>query len=329
MSKVWYCVNCGYEVKSRGRCHSCRERLQLSPLPELEVGDEDDEVGYRLDDWEDAARGRLIQGLIDAGIRHRFEDDELVVAADDEERVDDLVEEAAETAEEDDDFREIHLVEDVFVSDKDRAETYVPGIGLVDAHGRPLQSAGRPHYAISTLERDELEELTVQVRRLRVAARRLRVDPTDMEADGDVAEASAAVFVTDQFPGLNTDTWEAVGRTTRRLLGALGSEEALEDEISRQAGILSVLLDLIADERAEAEASGSAAGGLSEAIGGGSAGGAASGGRAPVGGSEMADQGSAQVAYPDETAEEDETGDHPSDEHPGAADGVGAGADTA
>ena len=29
-TKVWYCANCGYEVTSRGRCHSCGERLVAS-----------------------------------------------------------------------------------------------------------------------------------------------------------------------------------------------------------------------------------------------------------------------------------------------------------
>ena len=51
--KVWFCARCGYEVNSRGRCHSCSERLVPSPLPELESGPEDDEVGYRLDLWDD------------------------------------------------------------------------------------------------------------------------------------------------------------------------------------------------------------------------------------------------------------------------------------
>ncbi|MBO0730213.1 MAG: hypothetical protein J2P57_13215, partial [Acidimicrobiaceae bacterium] len=39
------------------------------------------------------------------------------------------------------------------------------------------------------------------------------------------------------------DTWAAVGRVTRRLLGALGAEEALEEEIRRQAAILERLLE--------------------------------------------------------------------------------------
>ena len=95
MSKIWYCPNCGYEVNSRGRCHSCRSRLVASALPELETGDEDDEVGYRLDDWVDRDRGRLIESLNTLEILHRFEDDELVVAADDEARVDDLIAEIA------------------------------------------------------------------------------------------------------------------------------------------------------------------------------------------------------------------------------------------
>ncbi len=90
-TKVWYCANCGYEVTSRGRCHSCGERLVASSLPELESGPDDDEVGYRLDLWDDPTRARLIEALISAGVQHRFEDEELVILAVDEAEVDQLV----------------------------------------------------------------------------------------------------------------------------------------------------------------------------------------------------------------------------------------------
>lgn len=75
------------------------------------------------------------------------------------------------------------------------------------------------------------------------AARRLTVDPTDMEADADVGEASAGVFMQDEFYGTDAETWAAVGRVTRRLLVALGAEEAMEDEIRLQASILAKLLE--------------------------------------------------------------------------------------
>jgi hypothetical protein len=91
VSKIWYCYNCGYEVTSKGRCHQCKEKFLPSPLPELEAGEEEAEVGYRLEDWADATRGRLIHSLVRSGILHRFEDDELVVRTDDEEEVDELV----------------------------------------------------------------------------------------------------------------------------------------------------------------------------------------------------------------------------------------------
>src|ERR1700738_1282900 len=91
MSRVWYCANCGYEVDRGGRCHSCKEPLVESPLPELAEGEADDEVGYRLADWDDTQRGGLIQALIDSEIPHRFEADELVVAADNEAAADAIV----------------------------------------------------------------------------------------------------------------------------------------------------------------------------------------------------------------------------------------------
>ena len=102
-AKVWFCARCGYEVNSRGRCHSCGERLLSSPLPELDSGPEDEEVGYRLDQWDDETRGRLIQVLISAGVRHRFEEEELVILAADEARVDRIVAQVTGALPEDDD----------------------------------------------------------------------------------------------------------------------------------------------------------------------------------------------------------------------------------
>ena len=59
--------------------------------------------------------------------------------------------------------------------------------------------------------------------------RRLRDNPTDMQADAALGEASAAVFAVDYLPDMDEYDLAAVGRVTRRLLGALGADEALED----------------------------------------------------------------------------------------------------
>jgi hypothetical protein len=224
VSKIWYCYNCGYEVTSKGRCHQCKEKFLPSPLPELEAGEEEAEVGYRLEDWADATRGRLIHSLVRSGILHRFEDDELVVRTDDEEEVDELVAAAAASAPE---------------APPARSDLVGPG------GDRLADDAGEQPFSdeVVDLSDEQLEVLTDQIRLLHDAADRLQADPTDMEADGDVAEASAAVFMTDDLPGVDPDVWAAVGRTTRRLLGALGSDEAQEDEITRQSGILAVLLE--------------------------------------------------------------------------------------
>jgi hypothetical protein len=229
MSKIWYCPNCGYEVKSRGRCHSCRSRLVASDLPELETGDEDDEVGYRLDDWADRDRGRLIEGLNELEVLHRFEDDELVVAADDEARVDDLIAEISSTPSE--------------------AGSYDDGSGV----------GGDRADADETEDGEDDEWVTSALRLLADAAHRLRQDPTDMNADADVAEASAAVFTVDDFYGADPETWAAVGRVTRRLLSALGDDEALEDQIRSQAGVLYKLLDPLIESFDVAEDQGSMA----------------------------------------------------------------------
>jgi hypothetical protein len=211
MSKIWYCPNCGYEVSSRGRCHQCRQRLVASSLPELPAGEEDDEVGYRLDSWTDRERGRLIEQLNELEILHRFEEDELVVAAEDETRVDDLVAELAANPEEDE-----------------------PG---PSGSGAPGELGGD-----EATDDDQEAWVGAAVRLLRDATSRLRRDPTDMLADADVAEASAAVFMVDRFGDADEETWAAVGRVTRRLLSALGADDALEDEIRSQAAVLDKLL---------------------------------------------------------------------------------------
>jgi hypothetical protein len=80
------------------------------------------------------------------------------------------------------------------------------------------------------------------------ASRRLEVDPTDMIADGDLAEAAAGVFAIDAAWGVDEETWAAIGRVTRRLLGALGADEALEEEIAITSALLSRMLADLKDK---------------------------------------------------------------------------------
>jgi hypothetical protein len=215
VTRIWYCSNCGYEVTSRGRCHACRQKLVPSALPQLEGLDEEDEVGYRIDGWSDRDRGRLIDQLNGHQILHRFEEDELIVAAEDEEAVDDLVELAALPA---------------------------------SASEAGLSSGAQPPDAEPSFEDASVDDpsSTSDVQLLADAARRLHVDPTDMLADADVAEASTAVFVSDHFASMDADTWAAVGRVTRKLLAVLGADEALEDDIRTEAGVLARLLEPVA-----------------------------------------------------------------------------------
>ena len=223
-TRVWFCRTCGYEVPARGRCHACGNRLEPSPLPELTpADDEEDEVGYNLDGWSGPARARLIVALIEAGIEHRFEEEELVVAVDDEERTDDIVA-AIVAGGPDEELLDGDLLDG-------------------DLLGGDIAEAVADETLISGVEL------------LRSAAHRLREDPTDMQADGDVAQASAVVFAADDFYATDRETWAAVGRVTRRLLAALGAEEALEEEIRVQAAILAKLLDPVSSPVPASDAS--------------------------------------------------------------------------
>ena len=222
MAEIWYCVRCGYEVHKRGKCHNCKEPLVASPLKELAEGEVPDEVGYSLEEWDDAARGELIAALVDRKLRHRFDGDELVVAADDEVTVDELVDQLSAPDE-------------------------------VDEEAEP--AAG---------------DATAVLAALYDAAGRLRLDPTDMIADGDLAEAAGRMFALEDPPGVDPATWAAVGRVTRRLLGALGADEALEDEIAEASVLLCRLLEEFADHDVlSAESMAAAAAATPRLVGGG------------------------------------------------------------
>src|SRR5579875_3208434 len=269
--KVWFCANCGYEVTSRGRCYRCRERLVASPLPELPVMDDDDEVGYRLEEWDEAGRARLIVALIRANVTHRFDDEELVVAAADEERVDDLLEDvaatlAAEAAEagQAGEAAEAGMADvagqageagvagqaggappagegnQAAATPAGEAGAEGAGVGVApageagaegadvgvaaaalpgetaatgaDSAGGPSPDreaaggqapggeAARRGLVFDPGDTPAPESEVARLRLLYGAARRLERDPTDMQADGDVAEASATVFSVDHFP---------------------------------------------------------------------------------------------------------------------------------
>src|SRR6202021_2917679 len=100
--------------------------------------------------------GDLIEGLIDAGILHRFEEDELIVGVADEKATDELV----------------------------AGVTGRSGAGDIGDGAGP-------------------DELLSRVQGL-------QADPPDMHADADVGESSALLFLIDDFPGTDPDTWAAI-----------------------------------------------------------------------------------------------------------------------
>jgi len=253
LSKIWYCRNCGYEVGSRGRCHACKEKLTPSALAELPVGPEDDEVGYRIDGWGGAERGELIVRLNDLGIPHRFEDEELVVDASDESRVDDLVAVLGDL------LRPRRLRATAPSGPEDPAdgdpEEGDPEEG--DPDGESLDSEDSDESpdsegpdgeesdgeGVAQPAEEDSPALKAAVELLSDAVARLSEDPTDMQADADVAEASASVFTVERYGRFDEQEWAAVGRVTRQLLALLGAEEALDEAISTQAAVLGRLLN--------------------------------------------------------------------------------------
>ena len=258
MSRVWFCRNCGYEVRSRGRCHSCKEKLTPSALPELAVGSEDDEVGYRIDGWGAAERGELIVRLNDLGIPHRFEDEELVVDAADEDRVDDLVAILGDLLSEPASYADPALGSDPDDPDEpdepsnDSEALAVDVDADVDTEGavsRTREATGGGGAEPGRSDADKHPEVAAAVRLLSDAVDRLCKDPTDMQADADVAEASAWVFTVERYANFDDQEWAAIGRVTRRLLSLLGADEALEQEISTEAAVLQRLLAPVAGTR--------------------------------------------------------------------------------
>jgi hypothetical protein len=253
LSKVWYCRNCGYEVGSRGRCHACKEKLTLSALAELPVGPEDDEVGYRIDGWGGAERGELIVRLNDLGIPHRFEGEELVVEASDESRVDDLVAVLGDL------LRPRRLLATAPGGPEDPDDGDAGGESLDsedsaespdgedsdagDSDGEDSDGEDSDGEGLAQPAEEDSPTLKAAVELLSDAVARLSEDPTDMQADADVAEASASVFTVERYGRFDEQEWAAVGRVTRQLLALLGAEEALDEAISTQAAVLGRLLN--------------------------------------------------------------------------------------
>jgi hypothetical protein len=92
MGSIWYCVYCGYETTSRGRCHRCHRRLQSSSLPEMKTDDAFPEVVYDISEWGGSQQGWLIAQLNELEILHRFEGNDLVVDESDDDRTSQLLE---------------------------------------------------------------------------------------------------------------------------------------------------------------------------------------------------------------------------------------------
>jgi hypothetical protein len=154
----------------------------------------------------------------------------------------------------------LHRFEDdelvVGADDEEAVDAIVAGIGAAPrdrGHDHADEEGGDEDF-------DGLEALLD-------AARRLRIDPTDMAADGDLAEAGAAVFAVDHVRGVAPELWASIGRVTRRLLAALGADVALETEISGQAAVLCRLVEPLLSPRAgvaTAEATAEATAGAAE-----------------------------------------------------------------
>lgn len=91
---IWWCQHCGVEdTVLRDRCTSCGSAMQTANLEWLNEGDEGEETVFELE-LEPLERAALVSNLINAKIRHRWdEDNELVVADARADEVDGLLDE--------------------------------------------------------------------------------------------------------------------------------------------------------------------------------------------------------------------------------------------
>jgi hypothetical protein len=123
----------------------------------------------------------------------------------------------------------------VDAADEDRVDDLVSLLSDGAAPGAGSEAVAEPHPV-------DDPAVVAAVRLLADAAARLHIDPTDMQADADVGEVSAAVLMAERFGSLDEELWSAVGRVTRRLLSLLGAEEALDEQIRAEAAVLEKLL---------------------------------------------------------------------------------------
>jgi hypothetical protein len=99
---VWWCRGCGMEdTRSHDRCPSCNSALQEADLEWLTENKEPDETVFEIE-TEPHERAAIVDALMAAHIRHRWEGpQDLVVADNDADRVDAILDEVLGADEDD------------------------------------------------------------------------------------------------------------------------------------------------------------------------------------------------------------------------------------
>ncbi len=208
---IWWCRGCGMEeTQLRDRCTACGAALQSAELEWLNEGDEGEETVFELD-LEPLERVGVIESLVGASIRHRWEsDDELVVADRQADAVDVILDDllGEETRDNATGSGGVSFVDDFDVNADDGFDEFEDG---------PDVSSGG--YEV-------LSQLFLATDRLRSSQ-----DEDDVKS---FLEVSGEVLMMAPPFGIDEETWADVQSATRNISAFLNRDDedpALEGEI--------------------------------------------------------------------------------------------------
>jgi hypothetical protein len=196
---IWWCAGCGMEdTRAHTACPSCGSALQVGDVDWLSEHDPHSQTTFELE-MEPVERAAIVEGLVSAGIMHRWdENSELVVQDDDADEVDSILDEVlgADTRDDDDDNGEYDA--DIDLDDADDTD---------DDDDDHHDDGG--NYSV-------LSDLFAATDRLQ----KRRED----ENVADFLAATGVALVTAQPLGVDEETWADIQSGARNLAAALEAD---------------------------------------------------------------------------------------------------------